>query len=96
LRRYLRTSFLADEAYIPKLLMGSPFASAITGHNLTFAHFTSTSGPHPKILRVDDLEELLSSNKLFARKFDTLVDEAVMTKLDALMDAESNRCADCK
>jgi hypothetical protein len=91
LRRYLRTSFLADEAYIPTLLMASPFAAAITGHNLTFAHFTSTSGPHPKILRADDLEDLVSSHKLFARKFDALIDEAVMTKLDALMDAKSNR-----
>jgi Core-2/I-Branching enzyme len=90
LKRYLRTSFLADEAYIPTLMMGSPFASAVTGHNLTFAKWTPTSGPHPKTLHIEDLAELLSSNKLFARKFDALVDEAVMNKLDALLQVESH------
>jgi hypothetical protein len=91
LKRYLRTSFLADEAYIPTLMMGSPFASAVMGHNLTFAKWTPNSGPHPKTLIIDDLAELLSSSKLFARKFDALVDETVMNKLDALLKVETQR-----
>jgi len=84
LRRYLRTGFLVDEVYIPTLLMSSEFASRVTGNNVTYAQWTPASGPHPKTLRIDDLPQLLASPKLFARKFDTTVDESVMNELDRL------------
>jgi hypothetical protein len=84
LRRYLRTSFLVDEAYVPTLLMGSPFRSRVAGHNLTYAKWTPTSGPHPKTLGIEDLPSLESSSKLFARKFDADVDSTVLDELDRL------------
>ncbi len=68
LRRYLKTSFLVEEAYVPTLMMASPFALAIAGSGVTFAQWTPTSGPHPKVLRWADLETLAASSKLFARK----------------------------
>lgn len=84
LHRYLRTGFLVDEVYVPTLLMASPFAPRVVGKNVTFAEWTATSGPHPKTLRLADLEQLLVSPKLVARKFDAAVDEAVMSALDGL------------
>jgi Core-2/I-Branching enzyme len=84
LRRYLRTSFLVDEAYVPTLLMGSPLRSCVAGHNLTYAEWTPTSGPHPKTLGTEDLPSLQSSSKLFARKFDADVDSVVLDELDRL------------
>lgn len=84
LRRYLRSGFLVDEVYVPSLLMASRFSAKISGNNVTFAQWTPTSGPHPKTLRVDDLEQLLASPKLFARKFDASVDGKLMDELDAL------------
>ena len=84
LRRYLRTSFLVDEAYVPTLLMGSPLRSRVAGHNLTHAEWTPTSGPHPKTLGLKDLPSLQSSSKLFARKFDADVDGVVLDELDRL------------
>jgi hypothetical protein len=86
LRRYLRTGFLVDEVYIPTLMMASPFASKVTGENVTFAEWTPTSGPHPKALRIDDLPALLGSRKLFARKFDDAIDGTIMDALDELHD----------
>lgn len=87
LKRYLRTGFLVDEVYIPTLMMASRFASKVTGENVTYAEWTPTSGPHPKTLRVDDLATLLKSQKLFARKFDDVVDGSVMDQLDLSHDA---------
>jgi hypothetical protein len=84
LRRYLRTGYLVDEVYIPTLIMASPLASNVSGTNVTFAAWTPTSGPHPKTLQSDDLKELLASRKLFARKFDSAVDESIMNQLDVL------------
>jgi hypothetical protein len=84
LKRYLRRGFLVDEVYIPSVLMASRFSAKITGNNVTYAEWTPTSGPHPKTLLIDDLEKLLASPKLFARKFDVAIDEKVMNELDAL------------
>jgi hypothetical protein len=88
LRRYLRHGFLVDEVYIPTLVMGSPFSSRVTGANVTFAKWTSNSGPHPTVLGIDDLEEILTSPKLFARKFDATIDGSVMDELDVLHEAK--------
>lgn len=88
LRRYLRSGFLVDEVYIPTLMMGSPFSSKVAGDNVTFAKWTPTSGPHPKILGIGDLEEILTSRKLFGRKFDAAVDESVMNELDVFQERE--------
>jgi hypothetical protein len=82
LRRYFKTSFLVDEAYIPTLLMNSHFADRIAGVNLTYEQWTPSSGPHPRVLTQADLGALLASPKLFARKFDSSIDEAVMDRLD--------------
>jgi hypothetical protein len=84
MRRYMRSSFLVDEAYVPSLMMSSPYAARVTGHNVTYARWTPTSGPHPTILRESDVPALRSSGKLFARKFDTEVDARVLDTLDAL------------
>jgi hypothetical protein len=69
---------------VPTLLMGSPFRSRVAGHNLTYAKWTPTSGPHPKTLGIEDLPSLESSSKLFARKFDADVDSTVLDELDRL------------
>ncbi|HTV50131.1 MAG TPA: beta-1,6-N-acetylglucosaminyltransferase [Steroidobacteraceae bacterium] len=84
LRRYLRTGFLVDEVYVPTLLMGSAFAPRVSGHNLTHAEWTPTSGPHPKTLGLQDLPALRASGKLFARKFDESQDAAVLNELDRI------------
>ncbi|HUN73049.1 MAG TPA: beta-1,6-N-acetylglucosaminyltransferase [Steroidobacteraceae bacterium] len=88
LRRYLRSGFLVDEVYVPTLLSASPFAARIAGHNVTYAEWTSTSGPHPKTLRAHDLQALLASPKLFARKFDLALDGAVLEELDKMHRAD--------
>ena len=83
MRSYMQSSFLVDEAYVPSLMMSSPYAQQITGSNVTYARWLPTSGTHPKILREQHLPELLASGKLFARKFDAAVDESILDSLDA-------------
>jgi hypothetical protein len=84
LRRYLRTGFLVDEVYVPTLIMASKLATKVAGSNVTFAQWTPTSGPHPKTLGIDDLQELLTSPKLFARKVDARADESLLNELDRI------------
>lgn len=83
LRRYLRTGLLVDEVYVPSLLMNSPFASRVTGANVTFAQWTATSGAHPKTLELADSADLTTCGKLFARKFDAGTSGSLLDWLDA-------------
>jgi hypothetical protein len=82
IRHYFKTSFLVEEAYMPTLMMNSPLARNVAGSDVTFAEWSPTSGPHPKILMTGDFEARLSSGKLFARKFDAKVDAFIMRLLD--------------
>jgi Core-2/I-Branching enzyme len=82
LRRFLQTSFTVDEVYIHTLLMNSSFAKHVAGANMTFLEITATSGPHPRLLSSSDFGKLMSSGKLFARKFDATVDSKIMDMLD--------------
>lgn len=81
--KFFKTGFLVDEAFIPTLLMNSPFAASIVGRDVVFAEWTPTSGPHPKVLLASDFERLISSNDLFARKFDAAIDVKILDMLDA-------------
>lgn len=91
LRRYLRTGLLVDEAYVPSLMMNSPFAARVTGANVTYAEWTETSGAHPKTLVRADAEALAGSTKLFARKFDAATDAAILDWLDDRHDGGHRR-----
>jgi hypothetical protein len=86
LRRFLKTGFLVEEAYIPTLMMNSPFAHMISRHNVTFDQWSPTSGPHPRLLEASDLDQLLASPRLFARKFDADIDSKILDMLDTVFD----------
>jgi hypothetical protein len=82
MRRFFRTGFLVDEAYIQTFIMASPFANFVTGHNVTYTKWCKTDGPHPKILTSDDFYELANSQKLFARKFDMDLDPHILLRIE--------------
>jgi hypothetical protein len=81
--RYLRTGFLVEEAYLPTLMMNSPFAARVANYNVTFDQWVPESGPHPKILETSDFDRLMNSERLFARKFDLTKCSRILDMLDS-------------
>lgn len=80
LKRY-RWTRCADELFyhtIINMLDGI----AITTDNLRYVDW-STGSEHPKILREADYGNIITSEKLFARKFDAAVDGAIIEKIYA-------------
>jgi hypothetical protein len=77
--RFLRRSLVSDEFYFQMVLLSSPLADTLVNEDLRYLNW---DGWHPRTITMDDLEPMLSSRKLFARKFDTTVDGAVMDVLD--------------
>ncbi len=79
LKRF-RFTHCADEIYFQSILLNSEFSSNC--ENNTLRYFNWRKGPEfPRTLRLDDLEDILASDALFARKFDKTVDAQIMEEL---------------
>lgn len=83
---FFRWSAVPDETFFQTLLMSSPLAPAIVNDDLRYTDWPAGANS-PKVLTVDDLNRMLASPALFARKFDPRVDSAVVDALDARIDA---------
>jgi len=74
----------ADEIFFQTLLMNSDdekVLSNIVNTNLTYVDWSGPP-PNPAILKRGDFDKLLSTDKLFARKFDTTVDSKILDIID--------------
>lgn len=76
---FLKNSNCSDETFFQTLIMNSPFASC----RRDGLHYTKRpkNSNSPKILRIEDLDSLLDSPRLMARKFDRFVDGEILKEL---------------
>jgi hypothetical protein len=63
--------------------MNSPLKHVVVNDNLRYIDWSKKGVPHPALLTIDDADNLLNSSKLFARKFDIELDEAVLDLIDS-------------
>ncbi len=68
----------ADELFLQTVLMNSQFKNMITGDNLRYVRF---NGSRPYTWQLKDENELFSSGKLFARKFNEKIDEEIINRI---------------
>lgn len=71
---------MPDEIFVQSVLMSSPLADTIV--NEPVHHVEWLQGAHPATFTAADLERLLGSDKLLARKFDERVDGEILDLLD--------------
>jgi hypothetical protein len=74
-----------DEIFFNTIVMNSPFRDRVAGDELRYTDWRA-GGDNPAILTSRDLEALVQSRSLFARKFDPTVDAVVLDRLDAVLD----------
>jgi len=87
-RRFLQFSWGADEFIFQTLVMNSSFKANAVNNNLLFLdHEKGTL--HPKILTYRNLDRLIHSDKLFARKFDLTKDAVVLDYIDRHLSGQS-------
>lgn len=87
---YFRYSFAPDEMVIPTLIFNSPYKEKATvypynrydGLKSLFAITYFNYGKCIQTFTLDDYKELKDSGKMFARKFESGVSDALMDKLD--------------
>jgi Core-2/I-Branching enzyme len=77
---FLRFTWGSDEFVVPTVLMNSPYQSKIINESYRYIDWPAGLAS-PKTLTVDDYEKIISSDSLFARKFDADVDVEIINKL---------------
>lgn len=78
--RFFKYSWGADELIFSSILYNSPFKNKIQ-ENFIYVDWSEKKA-HPKILTNQDFNALISSDKLFARKFDADADAEIIYKLE--------------
>lgn len=82
LRRYFSFTWGSDEFVFQTLLYNSPFKEQMVNDNLRYIDW-SQGGASPKTLTMTDASTLLSTNKLYARKFNEATDVEILNTIDA-------------
>lgn len=81
LNNFIKYSWGTDEFVVATVIMNSKFRETIVNDNLRYIDW-SEGNPNPKILCIEDFDEIKNSGMLFARKFDIMLDEKVLDEID--------------
>lgn len=81
-----RNTFVADELFVQMIIANSQDEKLLKSIENTEKRFTiweKADSAHPKILDKNDLEAIMASDDLFARKFDDKVDAEILDLIDS-------------
>ena len=82
-RSFFRRTHIPDEMFFQTILMNSHYSSRIVNDNKRYVDWNrSTAGGHPAILTKSDFDNIKTSGKLFARKFDPSIDSEILNLID--------------
>jgi hypothetical protein len=79
---FFRHTINVDEIFFQTILMNSPLKDTVINDNLRYIDWSKKGKPLPAVLTIDDVDLLLNSQKLFARKFDIEVDQQILDSID--------------
>lgn len=80
-KRFFKFTWGCDEIIFQTILYNSKFRDHLVNNNLCYIDW-SEGKASPKIFTINDAAAIRNSGKLFARKFDTRVDSAILNYLD--------------
>jgi hypothetical protein len=66
--------------FFQTVFLNSSFNQRVINDDLVFQKWTG--GRHPEVLGVKNYGEMVSSGKMFARKFDTATDSVILDMID--------------
>lgn len=89
LKNRLNYTLLPDEIYFQTILVNSPYLKNIINDNLRYIDWTYRGGSRPAFLDMSDYNKLITSNKIFARKFNEN-SQVLINKLNEIIKYEKN------
>lgn len=85
----LNYTLIPDEIYFQTILVNSPYLNDIINDNLRYIDWTYRGGSRPAFLDMSDYNKLITSNKIFARKFNEN-SQVLINKLYEIIKNEKN------
>jgi hypothetical protein len=83
---YYKYSWMSGEMFFQTIIMNSTLRSDVIDDNRWYVRWGPTPGHgHPLTLGKNDFNEVIRSDKLFARKFDITVDSDVLDLIDEVI-----------
>jgi len=79
---YFKNTWHPAESFVQTILMNSKYRDHIINNDQRFILWPENDNGHPKILTQTDYKDMVSSDRLFARKFNTQIDATILDLLD--------------
>lgn len=83
--QFHRFTFAPDELFFHMILLNSKenqIRTSIINDDLHFIRWKDINASHPETIKQEDLDDLVRSDALFARKFDTTTDADILALVD--------------
>lgn len=88
IKKYFFNTFRADEVFLQTIVMNSPYADTVTKNCMRYIDWERGI---PYIFRLEDYNDIINSNMIFARKFSTSVDREIIEKIYTTLKEQSKR-----
>ena len=82
---FFRYSLCPDEIFFQTIIMNSPYRERVVNDDLRYVVW-SVGQSNPKTFEENDFSDIVSSNKLFARKFDMSQNSKILDLIDKNID----------
>ena len=86
-RRFFKYVNVPDEIFFHSILLNSPLKERVVNDDLRYLEWRDPAAAGgPAVLTRGDFDKIVTSEKIFARKFDAGEDEAILDMIDAAID----------
>ena len=79
----MKYTFCAEEVFFQTILLNSPLVGEIVNDDLRYIDWVSGRGGRPAFLDESDFSKIVSSENLFARKFDPVISKELKMIIDS-------------
>lgn len=87
MKRFFKFSWAPDEFLFQTILLNSPFASQVINENCHYYKHPPQT-PSPKTFLLEDIDDILSSDRLYARKFDINKEPKLLDEIDRYLEKQ--------
>lgn len=88
MRRFFKYSWAPDEFLFQTILLNSPFASKVINENCHYYKHPPQT-PSPKTFDSSDFDDIIASDRLYARKFDMAKAPELLDRIDNFLTAKT-------
>lgn len=89
--KFFRSTYVPEEIFFHTILLNAAdsIRNTICAERITFMQWDRPTGSYTLPISISELPNMISSNKLFARKFDAQHDGDVLDRLDQYLDGQA-------